>query len=509
VPQDRIAFLVNQLYVTTFRWTSRSMLHKDHLVLALLLAQAAGTDVKQETFTAMLSATLAPGTEEVSLRRIQYPKEVDFDSEDFENMFETRQAEWIQFLKSADSEMKVPLGKEITQSKSTLKVCANDLDRSALAMILVKLYRPDRLLESTELFINQVFRTNLTAQTDYDFREVVQKNSAALTPIALVSVPGYDASYKVDQLVKQVNVRCTSIAMGSVEGISQAEVALNSASKNGQWILLKNVHLAPQWLDHLEKRLHSIQPHPDFRLFMTMETSPRVPVNLISLSRIFMFEPPPGVKANITNSLRGLSSTLVEKLPIERVRIYFLLAWLHAVVQERLRYVPLGWSKGYEFSEADFDAAAMTIDRWIERVASGRSNIAPEKIPWLALRTLLSECVYGGRVDEESDQNILNELITKYFTAQAFDVNFKLVDESGQVVGIPDGSRVENFKAWINKLPEREPPIWLGLPDNSERLLYTEQGPILISILSDDLGREMLKNVANIWTAVGREESLD
>ena len=383
------------------------------------------------------------------------------------------------------------------------------LDHSALAMILVKLFRPDRLMESAEGFVNKVFGTNLTAQTDYDFREVIQKTSTALTPVALVSVPGYDASYKVEQLVRQVNVRCTSIAMGSAEGISQAELAMNSASKNGTWILLKNVHLAPQWLDYLEKRLHGIQPHPDFKLFMTMETSPRVPVNLISMSRIFMFEPPPGVKANITNSLRGLSSSFVEKMPVERVRVYFLLAWLHAIVQERLRYVPLGWSKGYEFSEADFDAAAMTIDRWIERTAAGRSNIAPERIPWHAICTLLSECVYGGRVDEEGDQKILSNLIAKYFTPKAFEVEFKLVHESGQVLGIPDGSRLENFKAWINKLPEREPPVWLGLPDNSERMLYSEQGTVPFCSMLIITGREMLRNVERIWSAVGKEDSLD
>ncbi len=343
-------------------------------------------------------------------------------------------------------------------------------------MILMKLFRPDRLLESTENFINMVFDTNLTAQTDYDFAEIIQKTATALTPVALVSVPGYDASYKVEQLVKQAKVRCTSIAMGSAEGISEAELALNSAGKNGNWILLKNVHLAPQWLDHLEKRLHGTQPHPDFRLFMTMETNPRVPVNLISMSRVFMFEPPPGIKANITNSLRGLSPIFVEKLPVERVRVYFLLAWLHAIIQERLRYLPLGWSKGYEFTEADFDAAAITIDRWLERAAGGRSNVAPEKIPWLAICTLLSQCVYGGRVDEDGDQKILSTLILKFFTARAFEVDFKLVDESGQIVVIPDGSRLETFKAWIQKLPEREPPVWLGLPDNSERLLYSEQG---------------------------------
>lgn len=42
------------------------------------------------------------------------------------------------------------------------------------------------------------------------------------------------------------------------------------------WVLLKNVHLAPQWLVALEKKLHSITPHANFRLFLTMEINPKV-----------------------------------------------------------------------------------------------------------------------------------------------------------------------------------------------------------------------------------------
>lgn len=40
------------------------------------------------------------------------------------------------------------------------------------------------------------------------------------------------------------------------------------------------------------------------------------------------------VRLRILSPWYGLSS-----------RLYVLLAWLQAVVQERLRYVPLGWSK--------------------------------------------------------------------------------------------------------------------------------------------------------------------
>lgn len=43
-----------------------------------------------------------------------------------------------------------------------------------------------------------------------------------------------------------------------------------------RWVMLKNVHLAPGWLVQLEKKLHSLQPHACFRLFLTMEINPKV-----------------------------------------------------------------------------------------------------------------------------------------------------------------------------------------------------------------------------------------
>lgn len=55
--------------------------------------------------------------------------------------------------------------------------------------------------------------------------------------------------------------------------------------------------------------------------------------------------------------------------PNERARLYFLLAWFHAIVQERLRYVPLGWSKYYEFNESDLRVACDTLDSWIDATA--------------------------------------------------------------------------------------------------------------------------------------------
>ena len=69
-----------------------------------------------------------------------------------------------------------------------------------------------------------------------------------------------------------------------------------------------------------------------------------------------------------TNNYNELFSFFLPQGPGERARMYFLLAWFHAIVQERLRYSPLGWSKVYEFSESDLRVACDTLDTWIDSV---------------------------------------------------------------------------------------------------------------------------------------------
>jgi dynein heavy chain 1 len=129
-----------------------------------------------------------------------------------------------------------------------------------------------------------------------------------------------------------------------------ADKAISSLSKTGGWVHLKNVHLAPQWLAALEKKLHAIKTHQDFRLFLSTEIHPKLPPALLRMSNIFVFEPAPGIKANLLQTMNDLSAARMEQGPSERARAQFLLAWFHALLIERLRYAPFGWSKTFEFN---------------------------------------------------------------------------------------------------------------------------------------------------------------
>lgn len=338
--------------------------------------------------------------------------------------------------------------------------------------------RPDRLLQATALFVRTVFETDISAEATYDLGALVADEVIASTPVALVSVPGYDASYRVESLIKNTGARSTSVAMGSQEGFTLADQAIAAAARQGTWVLLKNVHLAPSWLGQLEKKMQTLNPHRTFRLFLTMEANPSIPVNILRQSRLIMNEPPPGIKANLLDSLRSISPQRLSQGPAEKVRLYFLLAWFHAVVQERLRYVPLGWSKSYDFNDSDMASASSTIDRWLTTASRGRANIDPATIPWDALRTLVKQSVYGGRVDSDFDQKILDAFVDNLFTAKAYNVDFDLVPSiSGkQMLAAPEGTKMEHFLTWVQALPEREPPAWLSLPPTAERVIAVAQG---------------------------------
>jgi dynein heavy chain 1, cytosolic len=225
------------------------------------------------------------------------------------------------------------------------------LDKYLRSLIIVKMFRVDRLIPAAERFVSEVFGKGILDESG-DLGDTV-KQVAANTPIALSSTPGFDASYKVDNLVEKMNVTCTNIAMGSNEGVSSADKAISNAAAQGNWVLVKNVHLAPLWLQSIEKRIDSLKPHRDFRLFLSMETHPKIPVNLLRASRVLMYEQPAGIRANMKDSSSQLAPRAIQQ-PVERARLYLLLSFLHAVVQERLRYAPtLGWKGFWEFNDSD------------------------------------------------------------------------------------------------------------------------------------------------------------
>lgn len=299
-------------------------------------------------------------------------------------------------------------------------------------------------------------------------KTITEKEVDSTVPMMLCSAPGHDVSGRVEAMARAENKELAGVAMGSEEGFAIAEQYLTSASKRGTWVMLKNCHLCTDWLrEVLVKKLQSLgaSSHPDFRIFITTEISRKLPTSLLRLSDIVVAEAPAGVKATISRFFSGISSDRFG-VPVKN-RLYLILAWLHAVIQERLRFVPLGWTQKYEFTEADATHALDAIDALIDDATGGKQHIAPEKLPWDAIRATLCKSIFGGRVANDKDQDILDSLVNSIFVPGCFDVDFKLADVDDAPI-LPEGSSKQECFDWIEALPFTTPPSWVGLDNDAE-----------------------------------------
>ena len=57
------------------------------------------------------------------------------------------------------------------------------------------------------------------------------------------------------------------------------------------------------------------------------------------------FEAPPGLKKNLQRTFTAWDAEVFASGSTQRAQVMFLLAWFHAIVQERRTYVPQGWTK--------------------------------------------------------------------------------------------------------------------------------------------------------------------
>ena len=277
---------------------------------------------------------------------------------------------------------------------------------SLLILMVIRILRPDRVTSALENYVSATLGTDFKWRdlAQIDLKQIIDTDSLSTVPIMLCSEMGQDASTRVDHLATMKGKMLLQVAMGSAEGYSEADKSIAQASKSGSWVLLRNIHLCPEWLVILEKRFHNLLPHADFRLFLTCEIHPQIPTSLIRASDVIFVEASTGIKANLQRFLATVDRSLITRPPVERSRLFVLQAWLNAVVQERLRYAPLGWTKRYEFSEADSACAIRCIDQWVDAVGGNRSHVPPSELPWKAIRTSLSQSLYGGRIDNPFDQ---------------------------------------------------------------------------------------------------------
>lgn len=530
-----VTWLPTALKRKVYNDVSRGLLKQDWPVLALLLARAVrpGLCTEQEwgTFTGATLANTASsagantGSDEQQMllqqQQVQVPQWVSSDRIAATRTLLTALPQLAGLLRLSDVQIWGPWAQSPTPEESfplPISATANAGSagggggivgiESAVSqsvtlfhrLLLLQATRPDRLVPAVAALAAAVLEvTGGLAPPSLALGEVTAEAGPA-QPVLFVTTAGADPSVEIEEYASKALATSAGnannggasaagalvqIALGSGQ-TNAALDAVTAAARTGGWVLLKNLHLVAAWLPVLEKAVNSLTPHASFRLFFTTEEHPAFPPLLLQQSLKISFEAPPGVKANMLRTLESWDSGYLAAGSLARAQLLFLLAYFHAIVQERRNYLPQGWTKFYEFSTSDARAAADTIDQLFADsgklkalLASGSvapdaavlkalKEVAPAQVEWNVLWGLLRFAVYGGRVDCEQDVRIVATFLRKLFAADVLSDSAAAAPRRRVFPGpeLPRTTAKHEYLALVRSLPDTDSPASLDLPPN-------------------------------------------
>jgi dynein heavy chain len=221
-------------------------------------------------------------------------------------------------------------------------------------LCLLRCFRIDRVYNAITNFVINQMGERYVMPPVINFKNIFDQSSP-FTPVIFVLSPGADPQGDLQKLAENQGFGGSKLKFLSL-GQGQAPIALQlleTAVSRGQWLMLQNCHLLVGWLRTLEKTLEKIdKPHKDFRLWLTTEPTEGFPIGILQKSLKVVTEPPNGLKLNIRSSYFKLTEETLADCNHDAFRpLVYVLAFFHAVVQERGKYGKLGWSVKYGISK--------------------------------------------------------------------------------------------------------------------------------------------------------------
>ncbi|XP_069747277.1 cytoplasmic dynein 2 heavy chain 1 isoform X4 [Narcine bancroftii] len=515
----RITMLIAKLKTSVYEYICRSLFKADQLMFALHFIHGMHPDLFQEhewdAFTGLIVGDMFRKTDNQKSKHESIPYWIDQEriaavtllKTTFPSLYQTLCLEdkdlWLNFSQSSTCEQDIPtsIARRITLFQQVL---------------VVQALRPDRLQSAMALFASKALGMKELSLPLLNLKRLLSE-TLATEPILIIISPGADPSQELQEVACETIGRENfhEVAMGQ----GQADIAiqtLKECARNGEWLCLKNLHLVTVWLPVLEKELNRLEPHANFRLWLTAESHPKFTPILLQSSLKITYEAPPGLKKNLMRTYESWTSEQIARRGVlERAQSLFSLAWFHAVCQERRNYIPQGWTKFYEFSLSDLRAGFEIIDRLFEE---------SKDVQWEFVRGLLKNAIYGGRIDNIFDLQVLNSYLDQFFnprTISGLQTRSKNVASFPSSITLPKSCSIMDYRAIIAHLPEDDKPAYFGLPANIERssqCISSNQVISQLRILSRSItagckfDREIWSNelspILNLWKKLNQGSQL-
>ncbi|XP_013399815.1 dynein heavy chain 10, axonemal-like [Lingula anatina] len=379
-------------------------------------------------------------------------------------------------------------------------------------LMLLRCWRVDRIYRAITDYITKVMGEKYVTPPIISF-EAIFEQSTPTSPIVFILSPGSDPASDLMKLAERTGFGTNKLKFLSM-GQGQEKIAmqfLETAVARGQWLMLQNCHLLVRWLRDLEKEIEKLaKPHPDFRLWLTTEPTSAFPIGILQRSLKVVTEPPNGLKLNLRSTYFKIPATALVECPHPAFpSLVFVLAFFHAVVQERRKYGKIGWNVPYDFNESDFQVCMQILNTYLTKAHENNET----KIPWNSLKYLIGEVMYGGRAIDNFDRRILNTYMDEYMGDFIFDTfqpfHFYVNEEVDYKIpetGMRDvyTELYKGYTDYIETLPLTNTPEVFGLHPNAEIGYYTSAAREMWSNLV-----ELQPQTGETGSGISREDFID
>ena len=336
----------------------------------------------------------------------------------------------------------------------------------AQKLLLIRALRPDKFVPAVSSFVESSMGQKFTEPPNFDL-ELSYNESSCTCPLIFVLSVGSDPTAALLKYAedKDMASKLSVISMGQGQG-PKAATLIEQGIESGGWVLLQNCHLAASWMPTLEKIYEGIKPEtcePDFRLWVTSMPSKAFPLSILQNGVKMTNEPPSGVRANLKRSLHLdpiSDNEFFESCPKGREfkRLLFGLCFIHAFVQERKKFGPIGWNIPYGFNDSDLRISVRQLHMYV-----GKSG---DELPFAALKYTIGECNYGGRVTDDKDRRLLSTLLDMIYDNKITEEEFNL--SASGVYRIPRNNTLQAYVEYVDSLPTIPRPEVFGLHDNAD-----------------------------------------
>ncbi|CAH0394939.1 unnamed protein product [Bemisia tabaci] len=352
---------------------------------------------------------------------------------------------------------------------------------------------PGRICHSVERYVSTILGTEFLMPPTVDLADAFM-NSTASTPILVIHSPDLDPSLTVAKLFKTFssNVGLNFTTTRSELGESTLRL-FDEMSVAGGWLAIQCWNKLDV-VTNLGNQLCNRTPHPDFRLWIMINCASSFPLKLLRNCIKVCYEPTTDLKSNLVNTYSQLGSELSLSDHVAFSQVLYVLAFFHAVVQERGKYGRIGWNLPYEFSRTDFDLTVFTVATYCNEATEVGQNL-----PWSTIKYLINEILYGGRVVQESDKIILHTIVEEYFGDFLFDQfqSFHFFQDDLVDYDLPYGDCAEDFLRSIKNLPNQNHPGVFGLDENIEVKQVAEKARKMWATLRESEEEKMSPSTEN------------